>query len=363
MCRGLPRRHFRSANSGGIQRRRNGRVLPRWRTSAYNALGFLTSRRCKAASQGLLRSGARLLPRRPAFTRPLVELHHLQTFVAAAESQSFTRAAKTLAMTQAAVSQHIAALEKELGSALFRRAGRNMIPTDAGHRLYDRARKILDLVEEARRDVGKPPASVRGMLRIASCTVPPESILPDMLARFRSVYPDVYECVTVSDSFAAVQAVESGAADVGIVVETPEGSRLRAKPVACVDMVLVVPRGHPFASRTAIKAEELRGERFLMREPGSGCRRWAERALQSLGIAPGDLTIAVEMNSAEMIRAAVEQGVGIAFLPRCATQPAIAAGHVVPVEVEGVDTHLVLYLITDPRRLPTAPVRAFLGCV
>ncbi len=292
-----------------------------------------------------------------------MELYHLQSFVAAAESQSFTLAAKVLAITQAAVSQHVAALERELGCAVFHREGRKMIPTDAGRRLYDRARKILDLVDEARRDVGKPPASVHGTLRIASCTVPPESILPDLLARFRRVFPDVRESVMVSDSASAVQAVESGAADLGIVVEVPEGSRLRAKPVACLDMVLVVPPGHRFASRGAVQPDELRGESFLMRESGSGCRRWAERALRTLGVAPSDLTIAMEMNSTEMIRSAVEQGVGIAFLPRSAVRQSIDEGRVQPVEVEGIDVHLLLYLVTDPQRLPSAATRAFLACL
>ena len=292
-----------------------------------------------------------------------MELYQLRSFAVAAESQSFTAAARRLAMTQAAISQHIAALERELGCALFHREGRKMIPSDAGRRLYERARKILDLVDEARRDVGKVSTSVRGVLRIACCTVPPESILSDMLARFRRLYPDIRESVMVSDSASAVQAVESGGADLGIVVEPPEGTRLRAKPLACVDMVLVVPPGHRLARRGAVQPDELRSEPFLMRESGSGCRRWAERVLRNLGVATSDLRIAMEMNSTDMIRAAVEQGVGIAFLPRPAIQQSIAEGRVTQVAVVGVDVHLLLYLVTDPRRLPTAEARAFLGCL
>lgn len=292
-----------------------------------------------------------------------MELHHLQTFVAAAESQSFTRAARGLAITQAAVSQHIAALEIVLGVALFRRTGRKMIPTDAGRRLYEYARRILDLVDEACRDTRQRAASVGGTLRIACCTVPPESVLPELLDRFHRVCPDVHECVTISDSFSAVQVVESGAADLGIVIEVPEGSRLRAKPIACVDMVLVVPVGHRFSSAGAVKPEALRGEPFLVREQGSGCRRWMESALRRVGISLGDLKIALEVNSTEAIRAAVERGVGIAFLSRTAAQCAIVNGRVVSVRVEGINMHLALYLITDPQRIPTAAARAFLACL
>lgn len=289
-----------------------------------------------------------------------MDLHHLQSFVAAAETQSYTRAAQALGLTQAAVSQHIAALEKEVGTALFHRSGRNMLPTDAGHRLYQRACRILELVDEARGDAENPRPSISGLLRIASCTVPPETILPDMLARFRRDYPAVRESVTVSDSETAVRAVESGTADLGIVVEAPEGSRLRAKPVAFLDMILVVPPGHRFANRV-VRPGEFRSEPFLMREPGSGCRRWTERALRNLGVESGDLTIAMEMNSADMIRTGVEQGFGIAFLPHPVVAQAIAEGRVAPADVPGINVHLPLYLVTDPQRLPSAVVRAFLG--
>jgi DNA-binding transcriptional LysR family regulator len=234
-----------------------------------------------------------------------------------------------------------------------------MLATDAGHRLYRRACRILELVDESRRDVGKPSQSISGSLRIASCTVPPETILPDILARFRRDYPAVRECVTVSDSESAVRAVESGAADLGIVVEAPQGSRLCAKPLAFLDMILVVPPGHRFANRV-VHASELDGEPLLVRESGSGCRRWMERALRDLGVASGDLTIAMEMNSADMIRKGVEQGLGIAFLPRPVVADTIAKGRVAAVEVRGITARLPLYLVTDPRRLPSAIVRAFL---
>ena len=108
-----------------------------------------------------------------------MELRHLKTFAAAAELQSFTRAAEILGLTQAAVSQLVAALEKEFRASLFERTGRSVDPNDRGRRLYEYAQKILDLVDEARHDVGQVTATtITGLLRIAVSTVPSELVLP-----------------------------------------------------------------------------------------------------------------------------------------------------------------------------------------
>ena len=73
-----------------------------------------------------------------------MEMRHLQTFVIAAESQSFTRAAEILGLTQAAISQHVAALEKELRTSLFCRGPKSVTLNDTGRRVYDHAKKILE---------------------------------------------------------------------------------------------------------------------------------------------------------------------------------------------------------------------------
>ncbi len=93
----------------------------------------------------------------PSLTPDFRELPHLATFARAAERGSFTAAAADLGVSQAAVSQRIAALEKDLRTSLFdRRAGRIAL-TEAGERLYELARRILDLHEEARRSLGGLP--------------------------------------------------------------------------------------------------------------------------------------------------------------------------------------------------------------
>jgi DNA-binding transcriptional LysR family regulator len=290
-----------------------------------------------------------------------MELRHLRTFSMAAEQQSFTRAAAALSLTQAAVSQHVAALEKELSVSLFDRTGRAVVPTAAGHRLYEYARKILNLVEAAKDEVAHAAVAVCGSVKIAASSVPAETLLPELLLRFRTEYPDVHEAVTVSDSTQATDAVKTGEADVGFVGELPRDSRLATRVVGADELVLIVSPAHRFADKKKIKVKELKEEPLIVREPGSGSRRCVEQALEEAGQPLGDLKIVMETNSNDAIRGAVERGIGAAFVSLPVVARDIAEGRLVAVEIAGLQLRRRLYLISDPGRIPAAAARAFLA--
>lgn len=289
-----------------------------------------------------------------------MELRHLQTFAAAAQRSSFTRAAEALELTQAAVSQHVAALERELGARLFERHGRGVQLTEQGQRLHVYAQQILDLVEAASREVGVEARCLAGEVRIAASTAPAEWLLPELLAEFRTRWPQVRESLFVSDSSMATAAVESGEADVGFVGELPRSSALEAQPVAEDHLVLVVSADHPWTEKGTTTLKQLYREPMIVREPGSGSRRCFEGALQEHALSPGELTIAMEVNSNDAIRAAIQRGVGVAFLSERAFVPDVGLACV---KVRGFHPHRQLYVIRDPKRISTAPARQFLAFV
>ncbi len=290
-----------------------------------------------------------------------MEFRHLQSFAAAAERQSFTRAAESLGLTQAAVSQHVAALEKSLNVLLFQRVGRTVVLSAAGRRLHSHARNILDLVDEASRDVGQVDAEMTGTLRIATSTVPAELVLPSLLAEFRQLHPKVREKVTVSDSGSAAESVALGEADLGFVGELPRRSQLRSRTVRTDKLVLVVSPQHAFSRSKRTTVSRLRREPLIVREPGSGSRRCVEQALEAQGLPPGELSIVMETNSNDAIRAAVENGLGAAFLSRATISHEIDEGRLVPVSVAGVRPMRKLYLITASDSVPSTVVREFLS--
>jgi LysR family transcriptional regulator, low CO2-responsive transcriptional regulator len=291
---------------------------------------------------------------------PVMELRHLRSFAAAAERQSFTRAAESLSLTQAAVSQHIATLEKELETELFERKGRGVSLTVAGRRMYEYARQILDLVAEATSQVASVDQQVAGVLRVATSTVPSEWLVPELLAGFRARYPDVRESLTVSDSRVATLAVESGEVDVGFVGELPRSSELEAQAVAEDELVLVVAADHHFAKKGFTTLKQLIREPLIVREPGSGTRRCIEQAMEEQGVSPSKLHIAMEINSNEAIRAAVERRAGVAFLSQREKRHETG---LTTITVRSFHPRRQLYVINNPLRALPTPARQFLAFV
>ena len=289
-----------------------------------------------------------------------MELRQLRTFIAAAESQNFTRAAEAVSLTQAAVSQQIAALETSLEVSLFQRDGRSVVLTGEGRQLYQYARRILDLIDEARQAVGGKQAALDGPLRIAASSVPAELLLPELLAEFRTRYPQIRETVIVSDSADANRTVARGEADVGFVGELSQTAKLTARPIGDDELVLVIAPNHPFAERKRVTLKRLCREPLIFREPGSGSRRCVERALEAEGITLDELNIVMVTNSNDSIRSAVERNVGIAFLSKPTIASELADGRLATLTVQTLRPRRQLYLITNPERIPPRPARAFL---
>lgn len=282
------------------------------------------------------------------------ELPYLSTFVKAAERGSFTAAASASGITQAAVSQRIAAIERELRVALFdRRAGRIAL-TDAGQRLYGYARQILGLHEQARRDLYGFHPAVSGDLSIAASSVPGECVLPAVLADFQAEYPRVHVRATVGDSRSVIEDVEDGRAALGLVGQEIEGPALEARPIGKDSLVLIAPPGHPWARRRRVSLGALTGRPLIVREPGSGSRRALERSLERAGVSLADLNVTLELGSNAAIKDAVRRGLGVAFLSRLAVERELKAKELRPVAVEGLCLEREFYLIRHRRR-PLSP--------
>ena len=289
-----------------------------------------------------------------------MEMRHLQTFALAAETQGFTRAAELLGLSQAAVSQHVAALERELCTALFERGPRSVALTETGRRVYAHVKQILELVDVIQQEAGHRKTVVSGTITIACSTVPAEWLLPELLVKFRKLFPEVQESVSVSDSETAIHTVESGAAEVGLVGDLPRAANLCAKSIAQDELTLVVAPNHEFAEKGVVSPNDLVGQSLIVRESGSASRRCVEQALSKAGLAAADLRCSMEVNSNDAIRAAVQAELGVSFLSKRAVAHEIQDGRLIAVEIEDFRAVRNLYLIHDPQRLPARVVRVFL---
>jgi LysR family transcriptional regulator, low CO2-responsive transcriptional regulator len=291
----------------------------------------------------------------------VLQLPHLETFSKAAELGSFTKAAKALGLTQAAVSQRIQAVEKLLNKSLFQRATGRVLLTDAGRKLYDYTQRILDLHRQARREITglDPPAS--GELVIAGSSIPGEYLLPALLSVFGQKYPHVRVRAAVGDSMSVIEQVERGEVCLGLVGRKVDNPHLEFQFLATDRMALVVPPGHPLAKKKQVTVDQLAAHPLILREAGSGLRHCFEKALDRAGRSLADLRVTLELGSNEAIKAAVLRGIGLAVLSALAVQKEVESGQLISLRVRGVRCERDMFVVQDRRRAIPLPARLFLN--
>ena len=158
-----------------------------------------------------------------------LDLELLRTFVAVTDREGFARAAEEVHRTQSAVTQQMARLEEQLGTALFRKVGRSKRLTEGGVRLLDYARRLLALNDEAVESLAAP--DLRGPLRIGSIYDATEFLLPPLLARFTLLYPNLQIEVHTDRTARLMQALKRGEIEIALT-GAPQGDADPAHPSA-----------------------------------------------------------------------------------------------------------------------------------
>jgi len=286
-------------------------------------------------------------------------LTYLDTFSVAAELGSFTAAANRLGLTQAAVSQRIQALEKDLEVALFQRRGGRVFLTEEGQTLYGYAQRILDLHRQARQEVTGKEAPIAGELLLAASSIPGEYLLPGIVAVFRKQYPGIQVRANQTDSMGVLDQVEHGKVHLGMVGRKGDSAHLKFEPFATDEMVLVVPSDHRWRRRKQISLKQFRSEPLVVREPGSGSRRCLEQALAERRTSLADLNVALELGSNEAIKEAVYGGVGVAVLSVLAVKKELEAGQLHRLKINDLSLDRTMFAAWDQRRALPAPARLF----
>jgi DNA-binding transcriptional LysR family regulator len=286
-------------------------------------------------------------------------LPFLETFARAAESGSFTATARALGLTQAAVSQRIQALEKSLNAALFERQGGHVQLTAAGHRLYDYAQRILQLVEEARAELTGSQSALTGELDLAASSVPGEHLLPELLAEFRGRYPHVQVRAAVGDTRQVLEQVEHHDVHLGLVGGKIDNPHLEFQCFATDQLVLVVPPGHPWQRRKRVTLEQVCEMPLILREAGSASRWCLQEAVAAAGKALANLNVVLELGSNKAIAEAVQRGLGVAVLSASAVHREVEAGQLLAVHI--THAHLVrdMFVVWSRRRALPIAARLF----
>src|SRR5919204_3660354 len=218
-----------------------------------------------------------------------MDTRQLQAFCEVVERKSFSQAAERLGVTQPAVSLQVRALEKRLGTQLLDRSGRRVEPTEAGVRLYRGAQRLLALEEQLVHDLSADAeGALGGTLEIGASTGPGGIVLARLLCEFQRENPDVHVALSVFDTQTVVDRVADRELELGVVGAARRHRGVTFEPFFEDEVVLAVPPGHRFASKT-VTLEDLREEPLIVMQEGAGVRQVIEDELRRAGTRLRDL--------------------------------------------------------------------------
>ena len=184
------------------------------------------------------------------------EIRHLRMVAAIAASGSVTRAASEVHLTQSAVSHQLRDIEDRLGTPLFLRVGKRMVPTAAGRRVLATAQRVLDELAAAEDDVRRLGANKSGVLRVCAQCNTGYHWLPPLIEVFRVKHPQVDVAIAVECTMRPVEALLDGRLDLAIVTQAIRNQHLRIRPLFDDEHAAIVAPDHPFASRTFVRPED-----------------------------------------------------------------------------------------------------------
>lgn len=242
-----------------------------------------------------------------------MDTQNLTAFLEVAAASSFSAAAERLHLSQPAVSKRIAALEQQLGAALFDRVGRQVLLTDAGRTLLPYAERVLHDIEDGRRALSHLSGSVGGRLSIGTSHHIGLHRLPPVLRAFTARYPQVDLDLHFMDSEDACEAVARGELELGIVtLPTQPVANLETRLVWPDPLAVVVAPQHPLARRR-VRLAELAEHPALLPDEHTYTHRIVRAALQGRGVTP---RVRLASNYLETLKMLVAIGLGWSVLPR-----------------------------------------------
>lgn len=263
----------------------------------------------------------------------MFQLRQLRTFVAAAETLSFTRAAQRVHLTQPSVTEQIRTLEDTVGRPLFARQGNTLALTEAGSKLLARARELLAMADDAFHAVKGDAAGTPASLTLAAPETLAITMFTPLMADYAERYPEVGLTLLTRNSADTLALVKNGSADVGLLHGLPLHEHSLASEILSADEpVLVVPSGHSLSGRQSVSIRDLAGQRLGATVPGCGYRAYLETLLQPGPDLPG---ISFEAESVRGLVAMVAAGLGVCVLPRLAFKSALPGLDVQAVRLDG----------------------------
>ena len=287
-----------------------------------------------------------------------MRIETFKIFLDLAESGSFSRAAAANGITQSAVSQQIRALEQQFKVSLIERSRRAFALTAEGEAFLGASREMVNVYEHLDDRLKSLTNIVEGRLRVGSIYSIGLHELPPYIKAFRAAQPGVEVCVEYRRSWDLYGAVLDCEVDIGIVCYPAKKKGLQILPFINDRLVMICHPRHPLAGRASISLRDLDGERFISFEPDQPTRKVIDRALRDQGV---HVRHAIEFDSVETVKRAVEIENGISIIPSRTVRQEIESGALAAVEIDSPQIWRPLGILLKRGRARSPAVREFVA--
>lgn len=244
-----------------------------------------------------------------------MEFKQLEAFVAVVDYGSFSEAARKLYLTQPTISAHIRSLEEELHARLIIRTTKKLTITTKRYQLYDSAFRILDIRNNLLENF---TGSRKQIIDLAASTIPSSYLLPELLAGFGRMYPDVYFHSWQTDSSGAINRVLDGTVDLALTGQNTGDDSCVFIPFCQDNMVIATPVNDHYLNlkqkEQPVVFQDFIKDPVIIREKGSGTKKKMDIFLENAGIEPPSLNVVARMNDLESIKKSIVNGLGFSIL-------------------------------------------------
>ena len=250
----------------------------------------------------------------------MLDVRRMRVLREVAQCGSFSAAAEALSFTQSAVSQQIAALEREAGTTLVERSVRGIRLTDAGRALVRHTEAILGRLAEAEAELEAIAGLRGGRLRMASFESAGATLMPLAIATFRGRHPAVELSLSLAEPMDSLPKLKSGELEIALTfdpndVAVPAGDSIEYVHLIDDPLYLALARDHPLADKRNLRLADLAGEAWIEGTPTCACAEMTRRACERAGFVP---RIAFESDDYGAIQGFVAAGVGVALIAELA---------------------------------------------
>lgn len=284
--------------------------------------------------------------------------YQLKVFCTVTRSQSFSKAAKLLHMSQPAVSTQIKNLEEYYEGQLFERTPHGVVLTKAGEVFYSYAERILNLYDEMEQQLESVLQRKSHQIIVGASTTIGNVSLPCSIYLFKEEYPEVSIRLQIANSDEVLRKVMANEVDIAVLEGYKESPELNAIPVTSDELVLIAPQHSQ--EEGSISLESFLKKPLILREDGSGTRKILAAALDQHGHSINDLNVITEMTTIDAIKSAVEAGLGEAIVPRLAVRKEAYLRSLKVLNIEGMDMPLEFNIIYPVHKSLSTAAKRFI---